>query len=82
MPKEITAADAIRAGVLYLVDEDGNRLTGTPEEQLLAGQCWAHLRDGATGEWYVHPFKQAAYLNDPSILSIVLPFPESNNENA
>lgn len=79
---EITALDALRAGVAYLVDEDGHRLKGTPEEQLLIGACWAHLRDGSNGQWHVHALREASELNDPRILDMLQPFPDAGTKNA
>lgn len=71
----VTGLDALRHGAAYLVDEDGHRLLGTAEEQLQLGPCWAHLRDGATGQWHVHPLHQASELNTPQILAMLQPFP-------
>ncbi|MBC6988538.1 hypothetical protein [Hymenobacter sp. BT491] len=72
---EITALNALRTGAAYLVDEDGKRLRGTPEEQLQTGACWAHLRDGDTGEWHVHALRQASELEGAGILAMLQPFP-------
>ncbi len=63
-------------GAAYLVDENGQRLTGAPEQQLLAGECWAHLRDGSSGQWHVHKLREAAQLGTPRLLEMLLPFPE------
>jgi hypothetical protein len=78
-----TALEALRAGAAYFVDEDGHRLPGLPEEQLLMGACWAHLRDGSTGTWHVVQMQQASELAQPAILAMLLPFPyPSSLENA
>ncbi|MDF7810474.1 hypothetical protein [Hymenobacter sp. YC55] len=80
--QQVTAVEAMHAGVLYLVDEHGQRLTTSFEEQLQSGKCWAHLRDGATGQWHVHEFSQAAELNETRILEMLQPFPQSVSPNA
>ena len=71
-----TALAALHHGAAYLVDEHGHRLPGTAEDQLAwPGVCWAHLRDGATGQWHVHELHTAAALDNPHILEMLLPFP-------
>lgn len=74
-----TAIQALQSGAAYLVDENGARLSGSPAEQLEVGTCWAHLRDGSTGQWHVHQFSHASELNTPRILEMLLPFPTAEN---
>lgn len=65
----------MRAGVLYLVDDHGRKLTMPFEEQMLLGPVTAHLYDMEARKWYVHNFCQATELNEPRILQMLIPLP-------